>query len=116
MSAKPNRQKDRQSLFISIAMEKGGYIYILTNKNHKVLYTGVTSNLTKRIQEHKAGHYKNSFTDRYSVKELVYFEEFDSIEAAIVREKQLKAGSRQKKMDLICSFNPERKDLSGASV
>lgn len=94
-------------------MERGGYIYILTNKNHTVLYTGVTSNLANRIYEHHKGIYKTSFTFKYNVKELVYYEEFLSIEDAIFREKQIKAGSRQKKLDLINRLNPEWKDLSG---
>jgi putative endonuclease len=94
-------------------MERGGYIYILTNKNHTVLYTGVTSNLVNRLYEHKTGLYKTSFTYKYNVKELVYFEEFLSVEEAIYREKQIKGGSRQKKLDLINHFNPEWKDLSG---
>ena len=93
-------------------MEKGGYIYILTNKNHTVLYTGVTSNLTNRLYEHRTGLYKNAFTNKYNVKKLVYFEGFTSIEEAIIREKQIKAGSRQKKLDLINHFNPEWKDLT----
>ena len=57
-------------------MEKGGYIYILTNWNNSVLYTGVTSNLTARILQHQSGAYKNSFTSRYHVSKLVYFELF----------------------------------------
>jgi putative endonuclease len=95
-------------------MERGGYIYILTNKNHTVLYTGVTSNLGNRIYEHRNGIYKNSFTLKYNVKELVYYEGFLSIEEAIYREKQIKAGSRQKKLDLINGFNPEWQDLSNS--
>ncbi len=94
-------------------MERGGYIYILTNKNHTVLYTGVTSNLANRLYEHRTGVYKCSFTSRYNVTQLVYFEGFLSIEEAIYREKQIKAGSRQKKLDLIDGFNPEWKDLTG---
>jgi len=93
-------------------MERGGYIYILTNKNHTVLYTGVTSNLSNRLYEHRTGKYETSFTFKYNVKELVYYEGFLSIEEAISREKQIKAGSRQKKLDLINGFNPEWKDLS----
>ena len=93
-------------------MEKGGYIYILTNKNHTVLYTGVTSNLRNRLYEHRTGLYKNAFTNKYNVKKLVYFEGFTSIEEAIIREKQIKAGSRQKKLDLINHFNPEWNDLT----
>lgn len=97
-------------------MKRGGYIYILTNKNHTVLYTGVTSNLGNRLYEHKTGLYKTSFTYKYNVKELVYYEEFMSIEDAIYREKQIKAGSRQKKLDLINRLNPEWNDLSAAVV
>ena len=93
-------------------MRKGGYTYILTNKNNTVLYTGVTSNLTNRLYQHRTGQFKNSFTSTYNVTKLVYFEEFDNIEFAIAREKQIKAGSRQKKIDLINGVNPEWKDLS----
>ena len=92
-------------------MHKGGYTYILTNENNTVLYVGVTSNLSKRIQQHITGHFKNAFTSRYNVTKLVYYEEFDSIVDAIAREKQLKAGSRKKKMDLIEKRNPEWNDL-----
>ncbi|WP_120273243.1 GIY-YIG nuclease family protein [Mangrovibacterium diazotrophicum] len=94
-------------------MTRGGYIYILTNKNHTVLYTGVTSNLTKRLYEHRTSFYKNAFTSRYNVYKLVYFEGFTSIEEAIAREKQIKGGSRQKKLELINGFNPDWNDLSG---
>ena len=93
-------------------MSKKGYTYILTNKNHTVLYTGVTSNLLKRIEEHRIGRDKASFSHRYNVTILVYFEEYSNIVDAIAREKQIKAGSRQKKLDLINSLNPEWKDLS----
>ena len=68
--------------------------------------------MPKRMHEHKTGRYKNSFTHRYNVTELVYFEEYSLIVDAIAREKQLKAGSRQKKLDLINSMNPEWKDLT----
>lgn len=94
-------------------MRKRGFIYILTCKNHTVLYVGVTSNLQLRMEQHKAGKYKTSFTHRYNVNQLVYFEEFSSIVDAIAREKQIKAGSRQKKIDLINSMNPEWQDLTG---
>lgn len=93
-------------------MVKRGYTYILTNKNHTVLYTGVTSNLPKRMDEHKTGKYKSSFTHRYNVTILVYFEKFELIIDAIAREKQIKAGSRQKKIDLINGLNPEWEDLT----
>jgi putative endonuclease len=93
-------------------MSKKGFTYILSNKNHTVLYTGVTSNLPRRMEQHRAGKYKTSFTHRYNVTILLYFEVFSSIVDAIAREKQIKAGSRQKKLDLINGINPEWKDLS----
>lgn len=86
-------------------MHKGGYTYILTNKNNTVLYVGVTSDLQKRIWQHRNGVFKNAFTSRYNICKLVYYEEYDTIERAIAREKQLKAGSRQKKIDLINNKN-----------
>ncbi|MHB8154837.1 MAG: GIY-YIG nuclease family protein [Candidatus Omnitrophota bacterium] len=89
---------------------KRGYIYLLTNKTNTVIYTGVTSNLQKRLYEHKQDLVKG-FTGKYNVHKLVYYEVFDSIVDAIVREKQIKGGSRRKKVDLIKSFNPEFKDL-----
>ena len=92
-------------------MHKGGYIYILTNKNNTVLYVGVTSNLSQRMQQHINGYYKNSFTSRYNLTKLVYYEELNSIEDAVAREKQLKAGSRKKKVDLIEKRNPQWNDL-----
>jgi putative endonuclease len=93
-------------------MGKKYYTYILTNKNHTVLYTGVTNNLPRRVEEHRTGRNKTSFTHRYNVTILVYFEEYSNIIVAIAREKQIKAGSRQKKLDLINSINPEWKDLT----
>ena len=92
-------------------MKYGGYIYIITNKNNTVLYTGVTSNLLNRIHEHKEGRYINAFTKKYNCTKLVYFEGFNRIEDAIAREKQVKGGSRLKKVALIESLNPEWKDL-----
>ena len=88
------------------------YVYILTNKTHTVLYTGVTSNLANCLYQHRTGQFTNSFTYRYNVKKFVYFEEFDQIKIAIVREKQIKGGSREKKINLINCFNPEWKDLN----
>lgn len=93
-------------------MERGGAIYIMTNKNNTVLYTGVTSDLRKRLYEHKNKIYTTSFTGKYNVSKLVYFEVFSLIEEAIAREKQIKGGSRKKKLDLINSINPEWNDLS----
>ena len=85
-------------------------VYILTNQYNKVLYTGVTSDLFKRVHEHKE-KIVAGFTSRYNVTKLVYYEEFATMPEAIAREKQIKGGSRQKKMDLINSTNPEWKDL-----
>jgi putative endonuclease len=92
-------------------MERGGYVYILTNKNNTVLYTGVTSNIRNRIFEHREKINKSSFTCRYNVDKLVYYETFHDIEVAIAREKQIKGGSRAKKIELINSKNPHWKDL-----
>lgn len=83
----------------------------MTNKNNTVIYTGVTSNLTKRVYQHKSKFYKG-FTARYNCDKLVYFEEFDHISKAMAREKQIKAGNRKRKEELINSMNPEWKDLS----
>ena len=85
-------------------------IYILTNKSNTVLYTGVTSNLVKRIWEHR-NKTIDGFTKKYNVDKLVYYETFDRMEIAIVREKQIKAGSRKKKIELTEKLNPEWKDL-----
>ncbi|WP_109831993.1 GIY-YIG nuclease family protein [Reichenbachiella versicolor] len=92
-------------------MQKGGAVYILTNKNKTVLYTGVTSDLISRMYEHRNKQHPNSFTARYNVDRLVYYEGFHSIEEAIIREKQIKSGSRKKKEALIYSTNPEWNDL-----
>ena len=83
----------------------------MTNKINTVLYTGVTSNLEKRVYEHKNKLIKG-FTEKYNIKKLVYYEIYNDAIDAISREKQIKAGSRQKKIDLIKSMNPEFKDLA----
>ena len=87
------------------------WIYLTANKKNGVIYTGVTTELKHRIESHKNKKYKNAFTARYNVGKLIYFEEFDSIITARAREKQLKAGSRAKKVKLVESLNPEWKDL-----
>ena len=92
-------------------MQKQYFVYILTNKTNTVLYTGVTNNLARRLEEHRHASL-SSFTGRYRVTKLVYFEQTFDINFAIAREKQIKAGSRQKKIDLINSINPEWKDLA----
>lgn len=91
---------------------KPGFVYIMTNKNHTTLYTGVTSNLLKRVQQHKDTYYEQSFTSRYKLYILIYWESYQEIGDAIFREKRIKAGSRQKKLDLINSLNPEWRDLT----
>ena len=90
---------------------KRGYIYILSNKQNGTLYTWVTSNLTKRITEHKQKRVE-WFSAKYGLKMLVYYEELDTIEQAIQREKQLKSWNRKQKLLLIESINPYWKDLS----
>jgi len=91
----------------------GGYFYIMTNSHNTVLYCGATIDLYKRVQEHRNGTFKNSFTIKYNIGKLVYFESFSIAGEAFLREKKVKAGSRKKKIDLIISVNPEWKDLSG---
>ena len=93
-------------------MHQYGYFYIMTNAHNTVLYCGATTDLYKRIQEHKNKLFKNSFTLKYNVDKLVYFEAFSIAGDAFEREKQVKAGSRKKKIDLIITMNPEWKDLS----
>jgi putative endonuclease len=85
---------------------KPGFVYIVTNKYNNTLYVGVTSNLPKRILEHIEKRYENSFSARYNLNKLVYYEQFQMIGYAIAREKQLKAGSRATKLKLIKEFNP----------
>ncbi len=89
---------------------KNFYIYIVTNETRTVLYTGITSNLVKRVFEHK-NKSLGGFTAKYNVSRLVYYETAENAPAAIEREKQLKAGPRKRKLELINKFNPEWKDL-----
>lgn len=91
-------------------MQKHYYVYILTNQRNTVLYTGVTGNLPKRIFEHK-NKVTKGFTAKYNVNKLIYYETFDDPEYAIMREKQIKAGSRRKKINLIKSINPKFQEL-----
>lgn len=91
-------------------MSKNGYVYIITNKNNTTLYIGVTSNLIKRIWEHK-NHVVDGFSDKYNLSKLVYYEIIEDIEKAIQREKYLKGKIREYKNKLIESVNPEWKDL-----
>ncbi len=86
-------------------------IYFMTNKNNTVLYIGVTSDLIKRVYQHKIKAYKG-FTEKYNCDKLVYFEVFSNINEAVLREKQLKKGNRKRKNDLVNQTNPEWEDLS----
>ncbi len=85
-------------------------VYIMTNADNTVLYTGVTNELQRRVLDHRSGK-GSGFTKKYNITKLVYFESGDDINLAIAREKQIKVGSRKKKIDLIESINPEWKDL-----
>ena len=91
-------------------MEKVYCIYILTNKRHTVLYAGVTGDLPARVHQHRE-KLLPGFTKRYNVYKLVYYEAVHDATSAVAREKQIKVGSRQKKIDLINSLNPEWLDL-----
>ena len=92
-------------------MELQGIVYILTNKRHTTLYTGVTRNLQRRLAEHKL-HVNQGFTAKYKTDILVYYELFDRLDDAIHREKQLKKYHRDWKEHLINNFNPTWKDLA----
>lgn len=91
------------------------YVYIATNSQNNVLYTGVTNNLIRRIWEHKQ-KLISGFTERYNINKLVFYEVFEDINEAIAREKQLKGGSREKKLKLIESINPGLEDLYNSII
>jgi putative endonuclease len=90
--------------------EKHPAVYVMASKQNGTLYTGVTSALPQRVYEHKEG-IRGGFTEKYDCKTLVYYELFGDMENAILREKQIKAGSRKKKLALITKMNPEWRDL-----
>lgn len=90
--------------------EKNGYVYIMTNIGNRVLYTGATSNLVKRIYEHKE-KMVDGFTKKYNVCKLIYYEVFEDMENAIIREKQIKGWKRDKKIALIETDNSKWADL-----
>lgn len=91
-------------------MKKQYFVYIMTNFTNKVLYTGMTNNLIKRVYEHR-NKIIEGFTKKYKMTKLVYYEIFDDPISAITREKQIKGGSRRKKIELIINSNPEFEDL-----
>ena len=87
------------------------YVYILSNSHKNVIYTGVTNDLIRRVYEHKQHLDKSSFTSRYNVEYLVYFEETTDVDSAIAREKQIKGWNRKRKEKLITAKNPNWVDL-----
>ena len=91
-------------------VSKQYYVYMMTNNRNTVLYVGVTNDLIRRVYEHKE-KLADGFTRKYNITKLVYYEVFEDIENAILREKQIKAGSRQKKVQLINSINREWHEL-----
>jgi putative endonuclease len=91
-------------------MEKGGWVYIMTNKRYGVLYVGVTANLPSRILQHREGR-GSRFTSRYNLNKLVYYEYVPSIADAIVREKRVKSWGRMWRIELIEAMNPGWHDL-----
>ena len=91
-------------------MEKQYYVYIMTNKNNTVLYTGITNDLKRRVYEHKE-KLAEGFTKQYNITKLVYYEVFQDSYHAIQREKKIKGGSREKKIELVNTINSQWKDL-----
>jgi len=94
-------------------MDHNYYVYIMTNATRSVLYTGVTNNLVKRAFQHK-NKLVPGFTSRYNLNKLVFYETTPDVESAITREKQIKGGSRAKKIALINTMNPDWTDLYDA--
>lgn len=86
------------------------YIYLMTNQQNTTLYTGITNNLYRRVDQHRSGK-GSKFTEKYHLTKLVYFEVFDYIHDALAREKQIKGGSRQRKIALVNEMNPDWVDL-----
>ncbi len=87
------------------------YVYILSNATNKVVYTGVTNDLIRRVHQHKEHIDPDSFTAKYHVDRLVYYEEYGDVRDAIDREKQIKSWNRKRKNDIVSDFNPEWVDL-----
>jgi putative endonuclease len=100
-----------EAIYFEFKKMKPGFVYIITNYTNTTLYVGVTSDLHDRVKQHQNKVFENSFSARYNLNKLVYFEAFQMIGDAIAREKQIKAGSRAKKVELIKTMNPEWKDL-----
>jgi putative endonuclease len=98
-------------LYCNMVFQRGGCVYIMTNKLHTVLYTGVTSEIISRVWQHKTKFYPDSFTAKYNCNKLVYYCFYPHIEEAIAAEKAIKGGNRRYKKQLVDSINPEWKDL-----
>jgi len=94
-----------------MVFQRGGCVYITTNKLHTVFYTGVTSDLTGRVWDHKNKTYPNSYTSKYNCDKLVYYFFYTTITEAIATEKAIKGGNRKSKVKLINSINPAWEDL-----
>ena len=113
MTQPPCLCEERSDEAISVTINlvsKQYYIYIMTNSRNTLLYVGVTNDLVRRVHEHKE-KLASGFAKKYNIVKLVYYEVLDDIENAILREKQIKAGSRQKKLQLINAINGEWRDL-----
>lgn len=104
--------RKRESIQIVISMPKKYYVYILASKRNGTLYTGVTSNLENRVYQHKSNLIKG-FTSAYGVHHLVYYEVYNDIYDAILREKRIKKWERRWKLELIEAVNPDWQDLYG---
>ena len=87
------------------------YVYMLTNKHKNLIYVGITNDLARRVYEHKHHLDRGSYTDRYNIEYLIYYESTSDVKAAIEREKQIKGWNRQRKDKLIAKTNPQWKDL-----
>jgi putative endonuclease len=99
-----------------MVFQQGGCVYIMTNKRHTALYTGVTSDLIGRAWQHKNHVYPNSYTAKYNCEKLVYYCFYSRIEEAIAIEKAIKGGNRKSKIKLVNDMNPEWKDLYNSLI
>jgi len=106
-----NLAGDRRATRVNIMTDKQFYTYIMANKRHTTIYTGVTNDLIKRVWQHK-NKLVEGFTKRYNINKLVYYEVAENPYEAIKREKEIKGWIRKKKIDLIKTKNPTFKDLS----
>jgi putative endonuclease len=106
----PQLRDDEAIPSVVFMEEKQYYVYMMTNKGDTVLYTGVTNDLKRRVYEHKS-KLVYGFTKKYNVNKLIYYEASGDVESAILREKQIKGGSRIKKIRLVETLNPHWKDL-----